>query len=375
MGKQTPVFEVEMVGFGQKLPRERYSNRRLIREFELDSTAKETFDLTGMRFRHLCTGGENVVTLGAEAGLRALRYAGIEAPAEIDYLFVASSTADTYRPINGAHPGIHKLLNEKGYHAVASDDRNLACTGFVNALEAGYKRFNTDGIDLALVVGTEALSKKIGFFDKPPATIDALEAAYETSKDSGIEIDPDLAVAIEALLGELGHRDKIDRGTASVLADGSGAVVLARQPGSKSGMHGWWQETDSSEEEILYANSGEYVYMNGREVLKVARRVMVQIGNAALEKANENTGFKREQIDWVVPHQANIRIIEYANEKLGFKPEQLIVDLDRHGNTSTASIPLALRRAVVDGRIKKGDNILMPGFGGGMTYEALVLTV
>src|SRR3989338_4615118 len=300
-----------MVGFGQKLPRERYSNRRLIREFELDSTAKETFDLTGMRFRHLCTGGENVVTLGAEAGLRALRYAGIEAPAEIDYLFVASSTADTYRPINGAHPGIHKLLNEKGYHAVASDDRNLACTGFVNALEA----------------------------------------AYERSKDSGIEIDPDLAVAIEALLGELGHRDKIDRGTASVLADGSGAVVLARQPGSKSGMHGWWQETDSSEEEILYANSGEYVYMNGREVLKVARRVMVQIGNAALEKANENTGFKREQIDWVVPHQANILIIEYANEKLGFKPEQLIVDLDRHGNTSTASISLALRRAVVDGRI------------------------
>ncbi|MBI2589197.1 hypothetical protein HYW35_03285 [Candidatus Saccharibacteria bacterium] len=373
MGKQTPVFEVEMVGFGQKLPRERYSNRRLIREFGLDSTPKETYELTGMRFRYLCTGDENVVTLGAEAGLRALRYAGIKAPAEIDYLFVASSTADTYRPINGAHPGIHKLLNEKGYHAVASDDRNLACTGLVNALEAGYKRFNTDGIDLALVIGTEALSKKIGFFDKSPETIDALEAAYETARDEERGIDTDLAVAIEALLS--GYTGKIDRGTASVLGDGGGAVVLARQPGSESGMHGWWQETDSSQEEILYANSGEYVYMNGREVLKVARRVMVQIGNAALEKANENTGFKREQINWVVPHQANIRIIEYANEKLGFRRDQLVVDLDRHGNTSTASIPLALLRAVRDGRIKKGDNILMPSFGGGMTYEALVLTV
>ncbi len=374
MGKQTPVFGVEMTGFGKKLPKERYSNRRLIKDFGIDSTPEWIYDHTGIRYRHLASGGENVVTLGAEAGLRALRYAGVKSPAEIDYLYVASSTADTYRPINGAHPGIQKILRQKGYNPIASDDRNLACTGWVNALEAAYKRFDSDGIDSALVIATEALSKRVGFFDKVPQTVDALKAAYGMSKDSGSDIDTELAIAIEALIEEQGGEIKIDRGTAIVFGDAGAAAVLERT-GSESGLHGWWQETDSDEEEILYANYGEHIYMDGPKVLKRASRIMVHIGNIALDRAEENTGITRDKIDWNVPHQANIRIIEPANEKLGFKPEQLIVDLDRHGNTSTASIPLALLRGIRDGKIKKGDNLLMPAFGGGMTAEALVVTV
>lgn len=340
MAEQIPVFGVGLTGVGGAFPRRRFTNNQLINHYGIDSTSSWMYKNTGMKQRYLCGEGENVVTLGTEASLQALnsrklRSSYTKRPSIIDYLFVASSTADTYRPINGAHPGIQKGLRQKGYYPIASDDRNLACTGFVNALEAGYKRFITDGIDIALVVGTEALSKKVGFDDK---------------------------------------NIPLDRGTAIVFGDGAGAVVLERT-GSESGLHGWWQETDSDEEEILYANDGEYIYMDGPKVLSRARRIMVHIGNTALEKAEENTGITRDKIDWVVPHQANIKIIEYANERLGFTRDQLIVDLDRHGNTSTASIPLALLRAVRDGRINKGDNLLMPSFGGGMTSEALVVTV
>ncbi len=329
MAEQKTVFGVEMTGFGGKLPRERYSNARLIRDFGVDSDPDWIREHTGIRYRHIAGEGEHVAALGYEAGLRALRYAGIEPPAQVDYMFVASSSADTYRSVSGAHPGMQKRLRKKGYNVTAGHDINLACTGFIRALLDGYHMFDNEGIDSALVVGTENLTKKVDFGD---------------------------------------------RGTSIVFADGAGAVLLQRT-NSDSGLHGSWQETDSDEEEILYSNYGEPLYMEGPRVLKHAIPVMIKAGEMALAKAQENTGIMKEDIDYIVPHQANIRIIEPATKKLGFDRDQLIVDLDMHGNSSTASIPLALVKGVKQGKIKKGTNLLMPSFGGGMTYMAAVVTV
>ncbi len=325
-----------MTGIGEALPKERFTNKRLIEHYDIDTTPKWIFDHTGIRQRYICSEDENVVTLGTQACLQALRSRklrapGLKIPRSIDYLFVASSTADTYRPISGAHPGIQKGLREQGYDVIAGDDRNLACTGLVNALHAGYHRFLSDGIDTALAVGTEQLSKKTNY--------------------------------------------RKDRGTAIVFGDAASAVVLQRTAGSESGLYGWWQETDSDEEEILYANDGEYIYMDGPKVLKRAVRAMTYIGDMALQKAEENTGIKREEIKYIVPHQANVRIIYPAAERLGFDRDQVICTIGKHGNTSTASIGLALRTAVLDGRIKKGDNLLVDSFGGGMTMMGAVIQV
>lgn len=329
MGKQTPVFGVEMTGFGGALPQRSFTNEELIKEFSIKTDA-DIRKLTGIEKRYICYGSENVVTLGVEAGQKALESAGIRPPSEIDYIFVASSTADTYRPISGAHPSIQRELWDQGFHGIASDDRNLACTGFISALVAGYHKFNTDGIDTALVIGTDVMSLKTDYYH--------------------------------------------DFGTGIIFGDGAGAVVLQRT-GSESGLHGWWQETDGREEDLIYADYGEPMHMEGPKVLRHAREAMVKIGQIALEKAEENTGITSDEIDWVVPHQANIRIIDYANDKLGFRKDQLIVDLDEHGNTSTASIPLALLKAVKDERIKRGSKLLVVGFGGGMTAMAGVIEV
>jgi len=191
----------------------------------------------------------------------------------------------------------------------------------------GYRGFPNDGDELDLIIGADALSTIV---------------------------------------------DASDRSTAILFADGAGAVALRRSPRyPDSGLLGWYEETDGAARPALYCGvrDGEYVKMNGREVFDRATRVMVKAGKAAMERA----GVAKEDIALVVPHQANSRIIEYARRKLQIDEAKVVVTIDHHGNTSSGSIPLALAEAVNGGLIKRGEKMLLVGFGAGMTAAAAVI--
>ncbi|HEX5448376.1 MAG TPA: 3-oxoacyl-[acyl-carrier-protein] synthase III C-terminal domain-containing protein, partial [Candidatus Saccharimonadales bacterium] len=162
------------------------------------------------------------------------------------------------------------------------------------------------------------------------------------------------------------------RGTGILFGDGGGSVVLQRGDG---GMLGWYEATDGDEEEILYAGPDTHITMDGPAVFKQAVKAMIRAGEIALERTLENTGVNREEIDLIIPHQANKRIIEAAAKRMKYSMDQIVIDLDRHGNTSSGSIPLALKRAREDERIAKGSKLLLVGFGAGMTEAAAVVEV
>jgi 3-oxoacyl-[acyl-carrier-protein] synthase-3 len=204
----------------------------------------------------------------------------------------------------------------------AAFDINAACSGFVYALVTAHALITT-GVDRALVIGTDTLS---------------------------------------------GITDPADRSTAVLFADGSGALVLEALPGEDRVL-GWDLGVDGSAEALLYCDKDGFIQMDGREVFRKAVRVTVDSAQAALERAK----LTPDDVTLFVPHQANLRIIEAANQRLGIPLERTAVVLDRTGNTSAASIPLALVEAADAGRIGDGDNVLLSGFGAGMTWASAVV--
>jgi 3-oxoacyl-[acyl-carrier-protein] synthase-3 len=271
---------------------------------------------TGIRERRIAAEDETLADICMPACVEALERAGVRAE-EIDLLVVATVTPDMAFPATAA-----VLADRLGAADAAAYDLSAGCTGFMYALAQAHGMLASGLARRALVVGADVLSKII---------------------------------------------DWTDRTTCVVFGDGAGAVVLERV--GRPGFLGFELGADGSGGEQLYLRPGGYVQMNGREVFKFATRVLVVSGQRILDEC----GLSVEDVDLYVPHQANVRIIDHAVAKLGIPEERVMVNVDRYGNTSSASIPLALAEAVGEGRAKDGDTVLMTGMGAGLTWGSAVL--
>lgn len=265
---------------------------------------------TGIHRRHI--GGTNA-ELSVESAGRAIAMAGID-PASIDALVLATTTPDRAVPATSA-----TVQNALGLRCGAFDV-NAACSGFVYALVNAHGLVAM-GAERVLLIGTDILSR---------------------------------------------ITDWTDRNTAVLFADGSGAAVLEAGPGQ---LLGWDLDADGSAEDILYCDHGGFIQMDGKEVFRRAVRIMVD----SAQKSMAHAGVKAEDIALIVPHQANIRIISAACERLEVPMERAAMVIHETGNTSSASIPLALFDAVDAGRVKRGDLVLMVGFGAGMTAASAII--
>ncbi|WP_295880759.1 beta-ketoacyl-ACP synthase III [uncultured Thiohalocapsa sp.] len=311
-----------ILGTGGYLPEKVLTNHDL--ERMVDTTDAWIRERTGIVERRIAADGETCGDLAEGAARRALDAAGID-PGAIDLIVVATTTPDQIFPSNAC-----LLQHRLGIRGCAAFDIQAVCTGFIYALGVADQFVRTGAARHALVVGAETVSRII---------------------------------------------DWTDRGTCVLFADGAGAVVLgaADAPGIiSSHLH-----ADGAHRELLQVPAGvangnqgsPYMEMKGNEVFRVAVTTLGRIVDETLE-ANAMT---RADIDWLVPHQANLRIIQATARKLDLPMEQVVVTVDRHGNTSAASVPLAFDEAVRDGRIQRGQTVLMEAFGGGFTWGSVLL--
>lgn len=278
----------------------------------LDTNDAWITERTGIRERHI---GGTTSSLAAEAGRQALDRAGIAA-SDIDVLVLATSTPDAMVPATAAT--VQELLGIRG----GAFDVNAACSGFMYGLvvSAGLAATGTDRV---LLVGADTLSR---------------------------------------------ITDWDDRKIAVLVGDGAGAVVIeaVEGPGNllSHNLH-----SDGSLRHLLYCDHGGYLFMDGQEIFRKAVRVVVESAKQALDDA----GVGIDEITMLIPHQANLRIIQAAGQRLGIPEDRTAVVIDRYGNTSSASIPLALDHALQSGRVADGDLLLLSGFGGGMSWASAVL--
>jgi 3-oxoacyl-[acyl-carrier-protein] synthase-3 len=310
------VTDVAITGWGGALPPTTITNRDL--EGRLETSDAWIFERTGIRERR--TGG-TVGDLSVEAGAAALRRAGVE-PSSVDLLVLATMTPDQTMPATSAR--VHGALGLGG----GAFDVNAACSGFVYSLFTGYSVLLSGVVSRVLVIGSDVMTTVV---------------------------DPD------------------DRSTAVLFGDGAGALLLESRPTGTApeGANrflGWDFGVDATAYSLLQAQLGGTITMEGREVYRRAVRATVDSACAALERAGCSPG----DVDLFVPHQANRRIIEAVAERIGIPLERTAVTVDRTGNTSAASIPLALAEAAAAGRIGDGDTVLVSGFGAGMTWASAV---
>ena len=301
-----------IVGWGTALPDGVLSNADL--EARLDTTDEWITERTGIKERR--TGG-TTSGLAAAAGRAAIERAGVD-PSTVDLLVLCTTSPDRTMPASAST--VQALLGLD----CGAFDLNAACSGFVYGLAAanGYIAMGSRRV---LLIGAE--------------TMDRIT-------------DPD------------------DRGTAILFGNGGGAVLIDPVPdGEPAQLLGWDVGSDGAAEHILYADVGGYMHMDGREVFRRAVRVMVESAHIAMERA----GVGPDDVSIVVPHQANVRIIDSACDKLGFRRDQSALVLHSTGNTSSASIPLALAEALDQRRVSDGDLVLLAGFGAGMTWASAVL--
>ncbi len=299
-----------IIGWGTALPKKVLTNAEL--STMMDTNDEWITERTGIKRRHV---GGSTATLSIESARRAIAMSGID-PASIDGLVLSTTTPDRTVPATSA-----TVQNALGLRCGAFD-LNAACSGFVYAYVVAHGLLAI-GAKRLLVIGTDTLSR---------------------------------------------ITDWSDRGTAILFADGSGACVVESTPDAGQ-LLGWDIDADGSLEHLLYADVGGYIHMDGKEVFRRAVRIMVDSAHKSLAKA----GLNIDDVALCVPHQANIRIIDAACRQLGFPMERTAVVLQETGNTSSASIPLALFDAADKGRIKDGDIVLMVGFGAGMTAASAVV--
>jgi len=300
-----------ITGWGIGLPDKVVTNDDL-RATGLDTSDEWIRERTGIAARRL---GGTTASLSVESGRAAMAMAGVE-PSAIDALVLATTTPD--RSVPGTSATVQAQLGL----SCGAFDINAACSGFTYAMVIAHGLIAM-GSERILVIGTDTLSKVT---------------------------------------------DWTDRNTAVLFADGSGAVVLQSVEG-RGQMLGWDLDADGTAEDLLYADLGGTIKMDGKEVFRKAVRIMVD----SAEKSMKAAGVQADDIALVVPHQANVRIIKAACDRLGIGMERAAIVLDRTGNTSSASIPLALADALDAGRVKQGDLILLVGFGAGMTAASTVI--
>jgi 3-oxoacyl-[acyl-carrier-protein] synthase-3 len=329
IGNATSNGRVSITGIGANAPERVMKNDELAQI--VDTSDEWIVERTGIRERRVATPDQALSDLARPAAEAALEHAGLQASA-VDLIIVATVTPDMLFPSTGAI-----LADQLGAKDAAAYDLSAGCTGFVYAIAQAHGMVASGLVDHALVVGGDVLSKVV---------------------------------------------DWQDRSTCVLFGDGAGAVVLERV--ADGGFLGFELGADGSGGPQLYMPAGgsrapataetvaerqHFAKMNGREVFKFATRVLVD----SAEKILDECDVPVEEVDVYVPHQANVRIIDHARKKLGIPEERTVVNVDRFGNTSSGSIPLALGDAEADGRLKEGEMVLMTGMGAGLTWGSALI--
>jgi len=316
-----------IAGTGSYLPEKVLTNDDLAKLVE---TSDEWIaSRTGIRERHVAAEGETTCDLAYQAAVRAMEAAGVKA-SELDLIVLGTTTPDLIFPSTAC------LLQARlGANGCPAFDVNAACSGFVYALAVADKFIRSGAAKTALVVGAETLTRML---------------------------------------------DWTDRGTCVLFGDGAGAVVLKAD--EDTGILGTYLHADGAKKELLWNpvgvsvgfkpgehNAGVKVLMTGNEVFKHAVKAL----DSVVEETLAANGLDRHEIDWLIPHQANLRIIEATAKRLDMPMERVIVTVDRHGNTSSGSVPLALDEAVRSGKVQRGQLLLLEAFGGGFTWGSALL--
>ncbi len=314
-----------ITGTGSYLPEKFLTNADLVKM--VDTTEQWIHERTGIEKRHIAEEHETCSDLAEPAAWRAMEAAGV-GPEDIDLIVLATTTPDQIFPSTAC-----SLQERLGIHGCPAFDVQAVCTGFIYATSVADKFIRTGSAKTALVVGSEVFSRII---------------------------------------------DWTDRNTCVLFGDGAGAVVL--QAAEEPGIISTHLHADGSYKDLLQVPAGvgkgfdemkagrAYTEMRGNEVFRMAVTTLGRIVDETLE-AN---GMDKSQIDWLIPHQANTRIIQATARKLNVSMDHVVVTVAQHGNTSAASIPLAFDAAVRDGRIKRGETLLMEGFGGGFTWGSIL---
>jgi len=311
-----------VAGVGSALPKRQVTNAELAKQ--VDTTDEWIVERTGIRNRYIADAGETTATLAHAACLNALEHAGIAA-SEIDLIVLATATPDQTFPSSAT-----KVQAMLGINDCIAFDVHAVCTGFLYALTVADSMLQSGSARTALVIGSETFSRIL---------------------------------------------DWEDRATCVLFGDGAGALVLKAEEGDR-GILATRLHADGRHNDLLFVDGGPSttqtvgkLRMKGREVFRHAVVNLAEVLNEVLAAA----GLESSDIDWVVPHQANARILDATARKLGLSPDKVVVTVDRHANTSAASVPLALDTAVKDGRIKRGDLVVLEAMGGGFTWGAAAL--
>ena len=316
-----------IAGTGSHLPAKVVTNDDLAKI--VDTSDEWIATRTGIRQRHVVSEGETTSELGYQAALRALESAGVQ-PSEIELIVVGTTTPDLIFPSTAC-----LIQHRLGAEGCAAFDVNAACSGFIYALTVADKFIRSGAVKTALVIGAETLTRML---------------------------------------------DWNDRGTCVLFGDGAGAVVLKAD--EETGVLSTHLHADGGKKELLWNpvgvsagfkpdehNAGVRVLMTGNEVFKHAVKAL----DSVVEETLEANGLDRHAIDWLIPHQANLRIIEATAKRLDMPMERVIVTVDKHGNTSAGSVPLALDLAVRSGKVQRGQLLLLEAFGGGFTWGSALL--
>lgn len=318
-----------ITGWGMYVPEKVLTNEELSQM--VDTNDDWIRSRTGIAERHIANHEQSTATLATEAGLRALKVANLQ-PDQLDLIIVSTSSPEHIFPATACLVQDHIGATKAG-----AFDLLAACTGFIFALNMATQAIRSGGVENALVIGAETLSRLVNWKDR------------ETCILFGDGAGAFVLQAADTPAGVL---------SAVMRSDGSGCDLLSlpaggsRVPVSLASIH----------------DGLHYIHMNGREVFRFATKVMSQATREALEEAR----LKIDDVQLIIPHQANIRIIEASARSLGVPIERYMINLEKYGNTSTASIPIATCEAIEQGRLKPGDRVVFVGFGAGLTWGAAV---
>jgi 3-oxoacyl-[acyl-carrier-protein] synthase-3 len=320
---------ISITGFGTHVPERVMTNDEIAKL--VDTSDEWIVERTGIRQRHVAAPEEALSDICLPAAREALEHAGVEAK-DIELLIVATVTPDMFFPSTGV-----LMADALGMPDAAAYDLSAGCTGFMYAVAQAYGMIAGGLVDRALVVGGDVLSKIVDWHDRATCILFGDGAG---------------AVVLERVVegGFLGFE---------LGAEGAGGVHLYLPAGGS-------REATTAES---VAAGDHFVRMNGREVFKFATRILVSSANDILDECGMNI----DDVDVYIPHQANVRIIDHAAKKLGIDHNRVVINVDRYGNTSSGSIPLAIADASADGRLKPGELVLMTGMGAGLTWGSALM--
>ena len=325
-----------ITGWGMYVPDQVLTNADL--EQMVETSDEWIVSRTGIRERRLASSVDTTLAMSARASRQAIEVAGID-PGEIDLIVLATVTPDKFMPSTSS-----LLQTELGAHRAAAFDLAAACSGFVYALAVGSQFIQTGVYRTVLVVGTDALTRFIDFTDRGTCIL--------FGDGSG-------AVVLQATDADVGVLSNV------LGSDGRGAQHLYIDGFASNGLFGTNGNGRGPVEELQRT----YMKMNGNEVFRFSVRVM---GETAVEAVNK-AGLRLGDIDWLIPHQANLRIIDAAAKRLDLPRERVWVNLDRYGNTSAASVPICLAEAADSGKLKSGMNMVLVAFGAGLSWASSVV--